>query len=78
MEKEINNFERDLRTSFRKDNPNNHIVIQRVNQACEQIKLKIIKLLQNPTTRTKERFKIMSIVAKANFYTSKFDQAKEK
>lgn len=78
IEKEVSDFERDLRTSFRKENPNNHIVIQRVNVACEQIKTKIKKLLETPTTRTSENFKISSVASRAIFYTSKFDQAKEK
>ena len=78
IEKEVWDFERDLRTSFRKDNPNNHVVIQRVNTACEQIKTKIKRLLETPTTRTNEKFKIMSVASRATFYTTKFDQAKEK
>lgn len=73
VEKEIHDFERSLRTSFNKNNPNNHQVIQRVHIQCQELKRKVDELLINANPQKKP--KASSLRETALFYTNKFEDA---
>lgn len=73
LEKEIWDFERSLRTSFNKNNPNNHQVIQRVHIQCQELKKKVDELLISANPQKKP--KALSLRETALFYTNKFEDA---
>lgn len=75
LQKDTWNFERSLRTAFKKENPKNYIVIQIVNRECLDLKRKVEELLSLHTQKTNDRFKIMSICESAKFYINKFEDA---
>lgn len=76
VEKEIHDFERSLRTSFNKHNPNNHLVIQRVHVQCLELKKRVDELINNANIQRKP--KAISLKETALFYTNKFEDAVRK
>lgn len=71
----ITAFERSLRTSCNKNDDKNYLVIQRINRDCIDIKAKIGKLIELKWLKTHQKFKVESVVSRATFFVSKFEQA---
>lgn len=75
LENNVVKFERALRTSLNASDSNNHIQIQKLNRLCNDIKLSVSKLLNSNWLKTSLKFKAWQVVASANFFVWKFEQA---
>lgn len=76
IEQETKRFEVALRTSFTTKNPNNHIVIQRVNNQCAALKKKVQELAK--AVMANDYCRARSALESATFYIGKYEQVIER